>query len=107
MTLIQRQTTRTVRTSSPVPVRQGVVNVVGAGALALTLPPPTKVDEGSILIITAGSAHAHTVTYSAGFNGAGASADVATFGGAIGDNIMLVAVSGVWRVVSVRNVTLA
>ena len=53
------------------------------------------------------TAAAHTVTYSAGFNGSGTSGDVATFGGAIGDGFVIEAYRGVWYTSgSPRNVTL-
>jgi len=55
----------------------------------------------------AGSAQAHVVTQTTpGFNGGGASVDVATFGGALGDNMLLEAYNGAWYTVSTRNVTL-
>lgn len=106
MALNQKQTVKTYTAAGAITLRQGVVDIVGSGVVALTLPPPSAIDEGSTLIIIAGSAHAHTVTYTAGFNGGGTSTDVATFGGAIGDNLEVVALKGVWRVVSLRNVTL-
>jgi len=60
------------------------------------------------LDIIALTAHAHTVTQAApGFNGVGAASDLATFGGAIGDNISLIASNGIWLVKSTRNVTLS
>jgi hypothetical protein len=48
-----------------------------------------------------------TVTYTAGFGGAGASADVATYGGAISDCMSIIALNGVWYCESHSNVTIA
>jgi hypothetical protein len=59
------------------------------------------------LTIVATTAQAHTVTFSTiGFNEAGSGGDVATFGGAKGDSMMLVARNGAWFTASLRNVTL-
>jgi hypothetical protein len=87
-------------------IAPGVATVTGAGALAMTLAAPPAALDGLTLTIIAGSAHAHTVTYSTGFNGGGASLDVGTFGGAIGDNMIIVARGGTWYVIALRNVTL-
>jgi hypothetical protein len=79
-----------------------------AGVNAMTLASPTNPDHNGVEItIQAATANAHTVTLVAGFNGAGAGADVATFGGAIGDAITIVAYNGVWYVKNLVNVTLA
>jgi hypothetical protein len=79
---------------------------VGAGAY--TLADPSEVQAGTELIITALTAFAHTVSNAAGsgFNGAGAGSAVATFGGARGDTMVVVAIASCWHVVSLRNVTL-
>jgi hypothetical protein len=84
----------------------GVVFAGTAGALALTLANPPTTADGATLTIVATTAQAHTVTYTAGFNGGTTARDVATFGGAIGDAMQVVAYNGVWWTVSLRNVTL-
>lgn len=88
-------------------VKSGIVAITKGTAAALTLASPTDVtDDGKRLLITATTAAAHTVTLTAGFNGGSTGTDVATFGGAIGDNMEIVAYGGKWLVVSLRNVTL-
>lgn len=85
----------------------GLHTIGTAGALAMTLAPPTKDEDGIILVITATTAQAHTVTYTAGFSQNTTSSDVCTFGGAINDGMVIYADTGVWRISSTRNVTCA
>ncbi len=110
-------------TTTEITSRVGVVAVPDdggdpAGALALTLVDPVDVvDDGKILTIVSVAAQACTVTLvgvndeegeataTKGFNG-DATKDLATFGGAIGDNIQLLAYGGVWVVLNSVNVTL-
>lgn len=78
-------------------IKHGIVAITKAGVCALTLAAPTAgVDDGKTLIIDATTAAAHTLTISGGLRGAGSGADVGTFGGAIGDGIMLYARNGAW-----------
>lgn len=87
-------------------IKDGVVMATGT-ARAMTLAAPTPGDDdGKILKVVAGSAAAHTVTAAGGFNGGGTGSDVGTFGGAIADQITVVAWKGVWYVISNTNVTL-
>lgn len=83
------------------------VSFINGTTLAMTLANPTVAQNGMMMTIIATNASAHTVTYTAGFNGGTTARDVATFGGAVGDNIVIFANGGVWWVVSTRNVTLA
>ncbi len=83
------------------------VAIGGGSATALTLPDPSPADNGALLVISARTGEAHTVTNTTGFNGLGASGDVGTFGGAVGDSIICMADNGVWLVVSNINVTIA
>jgi hypothetical protein len=92
--------------SGAIDVATGIVTLSG-GILAMTLAAPTGDQEGTRMNIRSKSAHAHTVTFTGGLNGAGASQDVGTFGGAIGDGIELIAVNLVWQIVANRNVTVA
>ena len=85
---------------------EGVVGIGTSGALAMTLPNPPSAHFG-MLVIVATTAQAHTVTNTTGFNAGSTSSDVGTFGGAIGDSLILVAIGGVWYVVGNTNVTLA
>ena len=92
-----------------IPASSRTIAITKAGVCALTLADPTAgTHNGLRLTIIATTAHAHTVSNAAGsgFNGAGAAGDVATFGGAIGDNMVVEAYQGKWYAVSLRNVTL-
>ena len=85
----------------------GFVFITKSTAAALTLAAPAVADNGKQLSIISTTAAAHTVTQaSAGFNGAGASGDVATFGAAIGNSITLVAYDQKWWVINLTGVTL-
>lgn len=92
-----------------IPTRNTTIVLTKAGVGAMTLAAPTALThDGVTLTIISSTAQAHTLTNaSPGFNGGGAASDVGTFGGAIGDNIVLVAHNAVWLVVSKTNVTLA
>lgn len=80
-----------------VTIRNGIVAITKATAAALTLAAPTAgTDDGKILYIDSHTAAAHTLTITGGLRGAGAGADVGTFGGAIGDGIALYAYNGAW-----------
>jgi len=79
-----------------------------AGVLAATLAAPSTAQNGTRMRIISSTAQAHTITQTTpGFNNASTSQDVATFGGAIGDNISIEAKGGIWYVMGTRNVTLA
>jgi hypothetical protein len=90
-------------------LKNGVVWLARAGAIAAaTLAAPTAGDDDNkILHIIATTAFAHTVTITGGLSGAGAGADVGTFGGAVGDRLSLVAYNGVWYPLINVNVTFA
>ena len=84
------------------------VKLSAGSAAAMTLAAPSYAQDGQELLIQAEAAQAYTVTQTTpGFNSASTSGDVATFGGAIGDNFHVKAVSGAWNVLSSRNVTIA
>jgi hypothetical protein len=83
----------------------GIVFINGT-TLAMTIVDPTTAQNGMTMCVLATNASAHTLTYTAGFNGGTTARDVATFGGAVGDNICFFANSGTWWVISTRNVTL-
>ena len=108
---------------SDVPSKQTVVLVNGAVDVTLpNIPSTVVITKGSACAITlarpvaglptAGgndgqritflstTAFAHTVTQTTpGFNNAGASKDVATFGGAVGDSFAIEAYNAIWYVV--------
>jgi len=80
---------------------------VNGTTLAMTLAVPSADDEGLELVVVAENASAHTLTVAGGVGGAGAGADVGTFGGAIGDGVVMRVVNGLWFAVSNTNVTFA
>lgn len=84
------------------------VFITKAGVCAMTLASPTATThDGVIMRFVAATANAHTLTITAGFNGGGASKDVATFGGAVGDTVAVEAYQGVWYILNSTNITLA
>lgn len=95
-------------TNGAITSKSGVVMLTKAGVAAMTLAAPTAgTDDGKILHIVAATANAHTVTQTTpGFGAGGALLDVATFGGAIGDNMTIVAYNGKWYILNLLNVTL-
>lgn len=106
--------------TSPITVKAGVVIVPDddGDPIAMTLEDPVaSEDDGKVLTVIAAAAEAHTITLqgppdesgdptaSAGFN-SDATKDLATFGGAIGDSITLLAYNGEWLVLNSTNITL-
>jgi hypothetical protein len=96
----------TYTANGAITIQPGTQFLNGSG-LAMTLADPTTAQNGTVMVILATDATAKTITYTAGFNGGTTARDVATFGGAIGDNLVIIANNGVWWVISTRNVTLA
>lgn len=81
-----------------------------SAAAAMTIVDPTATThDGVTLTFIATTAQAHTLDNSAGsgfFSSGGASKDIATFGGAIGDYIRIVAYQGKWYIAGTLNITL-
>lgn len=93
-----------------VPLVNTTYYITKAGVAALTLVDPTATTHDDVtLTFMSFTANAHTLSNAAGsgFNVGGAAKDIGTFGGAIGDNIVIKAYQGKWVVVSSVNVTLA
>ena len=89
-------------------IQSGTHLLTKAGVDAMTLAAPSTAQNGTRLRIISTTAQAHTVTQTTpGFNNGSTASDVATFGGAIGDNFTVEAYNGIWYVMSLRNVTLA
>lgn len=90
-------------------VKSGKVHITKGSAAALTLAAPTAVaDDGKTLTITSETAFAHTVTQTTpGFNNTGASGDVATYGAAAGNCLIVTARNGIWWTEQAKGVTLA
>lgn len=96
----------TYATSGAITQKSGTVGIGSAGALTMTLANPVSgTDDGKRLSIVATTAHAHIVTTTAAINGG--SNHKATFGGALGDQLNLVAIGGVWYQTPSTNITLA
>lgn len=101
-----RLSAQTYTVLGAITIQPGVQYIGSSGALAMTLANPSTAQNGMVMILIASTAQAHTVTYTAGFGGGTTARDVATFGGAINDEMVIYADSGVWWVISTRNVTL-
>jgi hypothetical protein len=83
------------------------LHMLNSGAAsAMTLAAPSIGEDGMELNIVAKTDDAYTVTAADGFNVAGTTSDVATFGGAVGDNFTIQALDGRWTVKNLTNVTL-
>lgn len=86
--------------------------ITKAGVAAMTIADPTATThDGVTLTFIATTANAHTLSNAAGsgfFSSGGATKDVATFGGAIGDGLTIIAYQGKWYIDprGVTNVTL-
>lgn len=89
-----------------IPNEDAHVFLVAGTAAAMTLALPSTADDGKTLTVQAGAAQAYTVTVptATGFKN---TTGTATFGGAIGDNMVIQAYKGQWLPVSVINVTFA
>lgn len=81
---------------------------IATGVDAMTLAAPTKdVDDGKIIIITSGSAEAHTLTATNLLNTGGTAVSLLTFAAHAGATAILMAYQGKWQVLSVQNVTIS
>lgn len=99
---------QTVTADGAITIKNGVAKVTKAGVAAMTLANPTDVtDDGKELTILSTTAQAHTLTVTGGFGNGSTGEDVATFSGAIGDNINLKAYGGYWYITGAHQVTVA
>lgn len=100
--------TQTMTADGAITIKNGVVALNKAGVLAATLANPTATtDDFKRLTILALQAQANTVTVTGGFGNGGNGEDVATFSGAIGDNLNLIAYQGYWYITGAHQVTVA
>lgn len=74
-----------------------ISTINGTSVCAMTLANPTKDQDGQILIVQSNGAAAHTITYSAGFGGAGGSYDVLTANGTGTAPVMMIACNALWQ----------
>jgi hypothetical protein len=80
--------------------------ITKAGVLADTLAAPTAgTDDGLEIVITSGTANAHTLTATGLLNTGSASVNVATFAAFAGAGITLMAYNGKWNVVASVGIT--
>lgn len=85
--------------------RVDVARLTKGGVGAMTLVAPGTELNGHVMKIVSETAQAHTVTVVLGFGGVGSGGDVATWGGAIGDSLTIVADNGFWYDAGKLNVT--
>jgi hypothetical protein len=86
----------------------GTVLASKAGVLAITLPAPVATSQdGVVLTVTATTAQANTVTCPSGSGIIEGTGNILTFGGAIGDYVVLIALAGKWYIKHKVNVTLS
>lgn len=94
--------------SGAITVKNGICLLDKDGVVAATLANPTAgTDDFKRLSIRALTANAHTVTVTGGFGNGGSGEDIATFSGAIGDGIELMAYGGYWYITGAHQVTVA
>lgn len=80
-----------------------------AGAAMTIVDPTATTHDGVILHFIATTAQAHSLDNSAGsgfFSSGGSTKDVATFGGAIGDRLSILAYQAKWYILDSLNITL-
>lgn len=90
----------------PKPGNDAVAVLNGTGTLTMTLANPTTDMDGSLLYIVSNAKVAYTVTYTAGWGGAGGSYDTATGNTSGQTGMLLIACNGAWVLLSVMTGTL-
>jgi hypothetical protein len=82
----------------PTPGSDAVAILNGTSVLAMTVAAPTKDMDGCFLFVSSNGAAAHTVTFTGGLSGAGASYDVVTINATAPVTLgPIVAVNGLWQ----------
>ena len=96
--------TQELTDSGAITIPSGVVILNKSGVIAATLAAPQA--NGLVLYIVSETAQAHTLDLAtSGVNGG--SADVGTFGGAVGDGVCLVSHGNHWYSIANTNVSFA
>ena len=99
---------QTLTDTGAITVKNGICLLNKAGIIAATLANPTATtDDFKRLTIRSLTAQAHTVTVTGGFGNGSTGEDVATFSGAIGDGLELMAYQGYWYIQGAHQVTVA
>jgi hypothetical protein len=108
--LSNKRPVQLIEAAGAITITEGVVLIKNSGAIAVTLVDPTATtDDGKVLHIRSETAQTHTISNAAGsgFNGVGATKDIATLGAAIANGISVVAYGGVWWVLRLVGATVA
>lgn len=101
-----KQTVQALTNNGEITNKNGVVTLNKGSAIAATIAQPTATtDDYKRLKIISLTAQAHTVTIAATGWGGNTALTIATFSGAIGDCLDLMAYGGVWYVTNVHQVT--
>lgn len=90
----------------PTPGSDAVAVLNGTGTLTMTLANPTKDMDGALLYIVSNAKVAYTVTYDAGWGGAGGNYDVATGNTSGQTGMLFIACNAVWVLLSAMTGTL-
>jgi hypothetical protein len=104
---------QTLTGDGAITIKHGIVRLNKGSAINATLANPSAgTDDYKMLVIAAVTAQANTVTCTEGFGNPTADCikegeDVATFGGAIGDCLTVVAYNGAWYVKGLHGITIA
>lgn len=95
----------TYTASGAITPEPGVVWLNGT-TLAMTIVNPTIAQNGMVMCVFAENASAHTLTYTAGFNGGTTARDVATWTAAVGNGMCFIARAGTWYTTLLQGVAL-
>jgi len=95
----RRRTSISATGALPLPLAGNDLDVFlnGTTIIAATLANPTNDMDGSRLTVIGNGKAAHTITYTAGLGGVGATADVITFSATQAGAVQLVAAGGFWN----------
>jgi hypothetical protein len=94
--------------SGAITQKAGLVMILKVGVAAMTLADPVAgADDGKVLRILGLTPYAHTVMVPTVFLYGGLNRTTATFGGALGDMLCLIAVQGRWVLLPSINQTLS
>lgn len=95
----------TYTASGAITPEPGVVWLNGT-TLAMTIVNPTTAQNGMMMCVMSENSSAHTLTYTAGFNGGTTARDVATWTAGVGNGMCFIARAGVWYTTLLQGVAL-
>ena len=102
---LRDQVTYSVSGAIAVPVKYTVAVIDKGGVAVMTLAAPDKSLDGVILTVTSVTAQAHTVTATGLFSTGTASVNLATFAASKGSGFSVMAMQGLWNVLSSPGIT--